>query len=133
MKTTSIKTVFVIAMLATGSAIALAAGSRNFADDDRIVKNETTDISIADKNKPQKIYAWIKKKVRCPEFINSEDDNLVEVWLKHGTNGRIEILKMNAVSDRLSSYVMQELNGQYCPVEDIDSIYHFAIQFKRIG
>ncbi len=132
MKTTAIKTAFVIAMLATGSAIALTAGNLNPDMRNNIDPIETLHKNAEDE-KPQTIRTWVKNHLKCPEFVQSNENNRVELWLKCDSDGNVEIIQAKSESERLIEFVNDELNGKICPVEESEGIYHFAIQFKRIG
>ncbi len=130
MKTTMIKTAFILAMLASGGAITRAAGNGssfgNYA-------NYFNNVDDADSKKPQTIYSWIQRQMPCPEFIDSDFSNRVELWLRITEDQKIIVLHAKAETQRLSDFVIAKLDGQMCPNAEAGGQYHFAINFKRIG
>ncbi len=130
MKTTMIKTAFILAMLASGGAITLAAGNgSSFGNSDNYF-NKADD---AESKKPQTIYSWIQRNMPCPEFVESDEENRVELWLNITDDQKIVVLKTKSDTQRLSDFVKAKLNGRICPNAEAGGQYHFAINFKRIG
>lgn len=130
MKTTMIKAAFILSMLGSGGAIALASGkgeSTDFSPKTFLKNDETVD------EKPQTFFNWIQKEVRCPEFVNSDDDHRVELWLDIDANNNIVVLNAKSNSKRLSDFVIKELHGRPYPTADVSGVRHFAINFKRLG
>ncbi len=128
MKTTMIKSAFILSMMASGGAIALASG-----------KGETSQFSsqflteVSDAKKPQTFYGWIQNTLSCPDFVDAHTEHRVELWLDVDANNKLVVLNAKSNSKRLSDFVIKELNGRLCPTANESGMRHFAINFKRIG
>jgi hypothetical protein len=130
MKTTMIKTAFILALLSSGSAIGLAAGSRSsFGNTNELLSEPEAAPSHIQATK--KFYAWVEKSITRPTFISSHEENLVELWLQMDANGKITGVKTKSKNPQLAEYVKHELEDIQCPKGMVCHQLHFAISFKK--
>ncbi|MBL0317074.1 MAG: hypothetical protein IPP69_15445 [Flavobacteriales bacterium] len=132
MKATLIKSAFILSVLATIGAITLAASKPHHFTGTAIIPDERTNTEFAS-TPGQEFYSWIQHHVHCPEFVKDNGAHRVEVWIQVQADGTMQVVKTSATDSALVAHVQHELNGAHCPYAPAGSVYHFAIQFKRIA
>lgn len=132
MKATLIKSAFILSVLATIGAITLAASKPHHFTGTEIIPDEKTNTELA--SAPgQEFYSWIQHHVHCPQFVKDSQSHRVEVWIRVNEDGTMQVVKTSKAEPELVAHVQHELNGAHCPYAPAGSLYHFAIQFKRIA
>lgn len=132
MKATLIKSAFILSVLATIGAISLAASKPHHFTGTEIIPDEKTNTELA--SAPgQEFYSWIQHHVHCPQFVKDSQSHRVEVWIRVNEDGTMQVVKTSKAEPELIAHVQHELNGAQCPYAPAGSVYHFAIQFKRIA
>lgn len=132
MKATLIKSAFILSVLATIGAITLAASKPHHFTGTEIYPDDKVTLTH-DVVPGQEFYSWIQHHVHCPQFVKDNQPHRVEVWIRVNGDGTMQVVKSTAADPALVAHVQRELNGANCPYASSGSIYHFAIQFKRIA
>lgn len=127
------KTAFIIALLASGSAITLAAGGSPKSGNSETPLTHESAVKDEDK-KPLPFYSWVQKTLPCPEFVQTDEaTNRVELWIKVSQDGTVEVEDLFSYNTELSNYVKTQLDGKVYPSTNGNNEYHFTIHFRRIS
>lgn len=132
MKATLIKSAFILSVLATIGAITLAASKPHHFTGTEVYPDEKT-CTLSASTPGQEFYSWIQHHVSCPQFVKDSQSHRVEVWIRVKEDGTMQVVKTSQAAPALVAHVQHELNGAQCPYAPVGSVYHFAIQFKRIA
>jgi hypothetical protein len=132
MKTQMIRAAFVLALLATGSAVTLAANGnhrRSEADDSK----QEVAMTWRSAKPVDALHEWIRRNVKCPDFISTDGvNNRVELWLGIRPDGRITVKHAKSTNEKLVAYIHESLEGKFFSEAVAEKEFHLAIVFKRV-
>jgi len=124
-----IKAAFILALLASGGALTLAAGNEH-----HVITLNPSQPDAEEGKKPETVYNWIEHVLDCPEFLNADDaNNRVELWIHINEDGSVAIKNLLGVNPKLVSYVKKNLEGKMYKSSESGKDFHFAIRFRRIS
>ena len=123
-RTAAIKVMLVVAMIATGGAIALAADG--FSSKKPVVAEKVKEPSRV-------LYNKVRRVLHCPDFIGDQIEK-AEIWLHVNEDGSLVVKHIRTTNSQLAHYIMKGLDGKsfVLPIDEVNKDYHFALSFQII-
>ncbi|MFN0031807.1 MAG: hypothetical protein ACKVOR_06585 [Flavobacteriales bacterium] len=124
------KATMLVALLACGSAIALAASSFTAAKPEKYA--EAT-FNEDDSIKQTSLSSWMKTHFTCPEYVGSKP-TMVYLKLHADANGKLHIIEINSDNSRLADYVKYKLENANLtlPENERGKDLRYNIRFQQI-
>jgi hypothetical protein len=130
MKTRMIKVAFVLALIGSGSALSLASGIENKANELRneiVVESTQPKITTIEDLIKQKLSYMDSGQLRV-------DRNLVGIWLSTDEIGTVKVLYIKNATSGLKQLINRQLDGIQVPLDESECNrqFHFVLHYNLV-